>query len=107
MVEIAGGGTIKALKVNIDAVDDRTSLSLRPERVTVNPAEGQWENVFESTVKELIYLGDHIRTRVSVCGNDDFIVKIPNSYGHFSIKKGQQIKLGWSSEDCRALDTLS
>jgi putative spermidine/putrescine transport system ATP-binding protein len=107
MVEVAGGGTIKALKVNIDAVDDRTSLSLRPERVTVNPAEGQWENVFESTVKELIYLGDHIRTRVSVCGNDDFIVKIPNSYGHFSIKKGQQIKLGWSSEDCRALDTLS
>ncbi|MGD9289612.1 MAG: ABC transporter ATP-binding protein, partial [Desulfobacterales bacterium] len=93
MVEVARGETVKALKVNVDAVGDRTSLSLRPERVTVNPTEGQLENIFESTVKELIYLGDHIRTRVNVCGNDDFIVKVPNAYGHFSIKRGQQIKL--------------
>jgi putative spermidine/putrescine transport system ATP-binding protein len=107
MVEVADGEMIKALRVNVDAVGDRTSLSLRPEKVTVNPAEGQLENVFESTVKELIYLGDHIRTRVSICGNDDFIVKVPNAYGYLSIKKGQQIKLGWSSEDCHALDTLS
>ena len=37
-----------------------------------------FENSFEAKVKELIYLGDHIRTRVKVCGDDQFIVKVPN-----------------------------
>ena len=73
----------------------------------VNPAAESDDNIFEGKVEELIYLGDHVRTRVNVCGNDEFIVKIPNAQGHLSIKKGQQIKLGWSSEDCRALDNLS
>ncbi len=81
-------------------------MSLRPERVTVNPAEGSLENVFEGQVKELIYLGDHIRTRVDVCGNDEFIIKVPNSYGHLVVDNDQKIKIGWSSDDCRALDAF-
>jgi len=105
-VEVDGGGTVKALKVNVNAVGEMTSMSLRPERVTVNPAEGSVENVFEGMVKELIYLGDHIRTRVSVCGNDEFIVKVPNSHGHLMMNRDQTIKVGWSSDDCRALDAF-
>jgi putative spermidine/putrescine transport system ATP-binding protein len=105
-VEVEGGGTVKALKVNVDEVGQRTSMSLRPERVTVNPAEGSLENVFEGRVKELIYLGDHIRTRVNVCGNDEFIIKVPNSYGHLVVDRDQKIIIGWSSDDCRALDAF-
>ena len=106
IVEVEGGGTVKALRVNVNAVGDKTSMSLRPERVMVNPAEGSTENVFEGEVKELIYLGDHIRTRVNVCGNEEFIIKVPNSYGHLAVNKDQKIKVGWSSDDCRALDAL-
>lgn len=106
-VEIDGGRIIKALKININTVGDRTSLSLRPERVILNPPEGSVENIFDGVVLELIYLGDHIRTRVSVCGNDEFIVKVPNSQGHLIIDKGQQIQVGWTMEDCRALDALN
>ena len=100
------GRTVKALKVNVNEVGDKTSLSLRPERVTVDPEEGSLENVFEGEVRELIYLGDHIRTRVNVCGNDEFIIKVPNSYGHMVVNRDQKIKIGWSSDDCRALDAL-
>ena len=100
------GRTVKALKVNVNEVGDKTSLSLRPERVTVNPEEGKLENVFEGTVRQLIYLGDHIRTRVNVCGNNDFIIKVPNSYGHLVVNRDHKIKVGWSYEDCRALDAL-
>ena len=106
IVEVEGGGTVKALKVNVNEVGEKTSMSLRPERVMVNPAEGSTENVFEGEVKELIYLGDHIRTRVNVCGNEEFIIKVPNSYGHLVVNKDQKIKVGWSSDDCRALDAL-
>ena len=100
------GRTIKALKVNVSEVGENTSLSLRPERVTVDPEEGSLENVFEGTVRQLIYLGDHIRTRVNVCGNNDFIIKVPNSYGHLVVKRDHKIKVGWSYHDCRALDAL-
>lgn len=98
------GGAVTALKVNVKAVGESTIMSLRPERVVVNPEAGSVENIFEGEVKELIYLGDHIRTRVNVCGNEDFIVKIPNSSGFKITGKGQGITVGWSSDDCRALD---
>ena len=53
---------------------------------------------------ELIYLGDHVRTRVKVCGNNQFIVKIPNSSDHSDLKEGATVKLSWKSGDTRALD---
>ena len=105
-VKVDSGEIVKALKVNIDKTGDRTTLSLRPERVTLNPAAGNLENIFEGTVRELIYLGDHLRTRINVCGNDDFIVKVPNAAGRIKIGKGEKINVGWTSEDCRALDYL-
>jgi putative spermidine/putrescine transport system ATP-binding protein len=106
VVEVNGGGIIKALKVNVNRVGDKSSVSLRPERVTVNPDEGSVDNIFVGTVEELIYLGDHVRTRVNVCGNDEFIVKIPNAQGYRIVSRGRQIQLGWLSDDCRALDPI-
>ena len=103
-VEVDAGGSVQALAINVDGVGTRTTLSLRPERVTINPAEGSCPNVFDAKVEELIYLGDHMRTRVSVCGHDDFIVKVPNSSGNVNLTPGEMVKVGWMAEDCRALD---
>ena len=102
-VDLDGGGSIKALKVNIGEVGEKTQLSVRPERVTVNTGQTSNENNFTGLVKELIYLGDHIRARLEVCGNDEFIVKIPNE-GGLNIKEGESIKLTWNADDIRALD---
>jgi putative spermidine/putrescine transport system ATP-binding protein len=99
-----GGGQVKALSVNIDGVGTRTTLSLRPERVTIGGADGQSDNSLEAKVEELIYLGDHIRSRVSLSGNDEFVIKVPNSHGHVHLKEGETTQIGWQAEDCRALD---
>lgn len=99
-----GGGNVRALCVNIAGAGNRTTLSLRPERVVINPAEGRSDNVCNGRVEELIYLGDHIRTRLTVSGNSSFIVKIPNAQGHASLKEGETVTVGWAAEDCRALD---
>ena len=104
-VDLDGGGIVKALKVNIGSVGDRTQLSVRPERVSVNKVESSDENNFNGDIKELIYLGDHIRARIEVCGNDEFIVKIPNE-GNVDLKEGASINLNWPAEDIRALDPL-
>jgi putative spermidine/putrescine transport system ATP-binding protein len=97
-------GTVVAKKVNVEGVGVRSTVSLRPERVTVNPEAGSLPNIFSGVAEELIYLGDHIRTRFTVLGHDDFIVKIPNSADHAHLTEGDTVNIGWTAEDCRALD---
>ena len=105
-VDLDAGGTVEALAINVNAAGDRTMLSLRPERVEINPKRGQVSNVLDGKIEELIYLGDHIRTRMAVAGHDDFIVKIPNASGHQTLAEGTEAKIGWKTEDCRALDHI-
>lgn len=103
-MEIPGGGTVQALAINVEAIGQPTVLSLRPERVKLNPAPGSLPNIFSAQVGEVIYLGGHVRTRISVCGHDDFVVKLPNSEGAVQVEPSAVITIGWKAEDCRALD---
>ena len=100
---IDGGGNTKALKINVDTIGQRTQLSVRPERVSVNSSNGSEENKFQGIVEELIYLGDHIRVRLEVSKNKDFIVKIPNE-GNVAFKERDTVNLSWQANDIRALD---
>ena len=95
-------GLVKALKINVDSVGDKTQLSIRPERVVIGNSNSQ-DNNFEGKILELIYLGDHIRARLEACGNNEFIVKVPNE-GSFNHKEGDVLNLSWSANDVRALD---
>ena len=108
-VRLDSGDYVIAKPVAAGEVGSRTTLSLRPERVSIlrGDAASQCDNQFSATVQEVIYLGDHLRTRVSVCGNEDFILKTPNSEGFGVMRPGEQIQVGWASTDCRALDVLA
>jgi len=103
-VRLDDGSEVKALKVNVAGDGVRTTLSLRPERVVLGEEAASMPNRFEAEVLELIYLGDHIRVRMNVCGDDEFIVKVPNNKGGRDMKVGQKAPVGWAIEDCRALD---
>lgn len=104
-VQLDTGGTVTALPVNIGGVGSQTLLSVRPERVVVNPGKSRWENEFEVTINELIYVGDNTRIRVSFSGEAaDFIVKMPVSHVNEQLQTGMRIRIGWSAEHCRALD---
>jgi putative spermidine/putrescine transport system ATP-binding protein len=103
-VEIQDGTMVEALAVNIDGVGRPSTLSLRPERVEINPRVKRLNNRVKGRIRELIYLGDHVRTRMSIAGYDEFIVKVPNKRGHTVLKEGVEVTVGWATEDCRALD---
>jgi len=45
-----------------------------------------------------------IISRVEICGNDQFIVKVPNSYKESNLQEGSTVKLSWKASDSRALD---
>jgi putative spermidine/putrescine transport system ATP-binding protein len=100
------GARIEALAVNIPGVGGSTTLSLRPERVRINPDGNGCHNLFEAQVEELIYLGDHTRARVRLCGNEEFVIKVPNAEGVPALDAGSTIRVGWKKEDCRALDAV-
>ena len=102
-VELNSGEKVTALKVNVASVGEKTELSIRPERVVIN-STNEIENTFEGNVKELIYLGDHIRVRLNVCGNEEFIVKVPNE-GNISFAENDNIRVSWLASDIRALDS--
>ncbi len=104
IVRLDSGDRVWASAVKVRKKGDRTLLSLRPERVEIDPEQGRLANVLEGRIEELIYLGDHLRTRLSVAGHADFIVKIPNKGGLPGLSAGTRVRIGWSEKDCRALD---
>jgi putative spermidine/putrescine transport system ATP-binding protein len=105
-VEVDGGAKVEALPIKVEGVGASTTLSLRPERVKLNPVNGSCTNIFSARIEELIYLGDHTRVRASVCGSDDFVIKVPNAEGVPDLAPGSTISIGWKKEDCRALDAF-
>ncbi len=104
-VDLDNGGSVTAAAINVEGKGARTTLSLRPERIELDPAE-DCPNVLDGKIDELIYLGDHIRVRMSVAGNDEFIVKVPNRSGSLDLSEGTTTRVGWRTDDCRALDPV-
>ncbi len=104
VVQINDEAFVYAKAVNVGKKGEQSTLSLRPERVVISPNPQDVQNMFEARVLELIYLGDHIRTRIALLGREDFIVKVPNSANHAFLREGELVTVGWLQEDCRALD---
>ncbi len=105
-VKLANGTIVKADQVNVDNVGDGTTLSIRPERIELQPKD-KMDNIIEGRIEELIYLGDHIRVRMNVAGNDEFIVKVRNRGQKRNLSEGQKTKIGWANTDCKALDLVA
>ncbi len=104
-IELRDGTICHALAVNCGDVGSETLVSIRPERVVIGA--GKDKNSANAKVEELIYLGDHIRCRLNVMGNDEFVVKVPNSGDDKkSLAVGDTTTITWVTEDARALDPL-
>ena len=106
-IRLDTGETVRARDVNSGGLKSATTISLRPERIAFDPPEGSVDNVLEGRIEELIYLGDHIRVRMTIAGNSDFVVKLRNESGSPAIGAGRTARVGWKSADCHALDRMA
>ena len=104
LVQLDDGSLIDAKPVNVSKVGERTQVSIRPERVEINPKLGKDSHTLKAEVLEFIYMGDVFRTRLRVAGNDNFIVKTRNRADQARLEPGTQVDIGWLPQDCRALD---
>ena len=106
-VKLDTGALVHGQPVNTGGVGSRTTLSLRPERATIDPPEGAMDTLLDGRLEELIYLGETIRARLQVEGNDNFIVKVPNRGDGVALSEGSDVKVGWRVADCHALDPIA
>ncbi len=104
LVQLDDGSLIDAKPVNVGKAGERTQVSIRPERVEINPKLGKNAHTLKAEVLEFIYMGDVFRTRLRVAGNDNFIVKTRNRADQARLVPGTQVDIGWLPQDCRALD---
>jgi putative spermidine/putrescine transport system ATP-binding protein len=106
IVELGRGEKVEALAVNVGKTGEPVTLSIRPERVSLNGSSESCVNRFSGRVEEFIYLGDHVRVRLEVCGKTDFFVKQPIAELDPALAVGDVVPLGWQVEHVRALDPL-
>ncbi|MGS1096693.1 ABC transporter ATP-binding protein (plasmid) [Aquamicrobium terrae] len=107
-VMLANGDTIAAMAVTDAQAGGATQLSLRPERIVVDPApDGGDRTLVTGKIVDQIYVGDHSRIQVRVFGGHEFIVKVQNASLRRTFSKGEAITLGWHATDCRALDAAA
>ena len=105
LVKLDSGDLIDAKPVNVSAAGERTKVSIRPERVEFDKSRLSPDaHLLKATVKEFIYMGDIFRTRLSVAGTDEFIIKTRNAPDQVRLEPGAEIEIGWLASDCRALD---
>lgn len=96
------GFTLSATVIGKLAVGDHVFVSIRPERMAINPPEDVYSNVLDADIMDAVFLGDHIRFQISTLGDQEITAKIPNIAGHGAVLKGDRVKLGLSQLDCRA-----
>jgi putative spermidine/putrescine transport system ATP-binding protein len=104
-VTLTSGGPVVARAVNLSGAGSATSVSVRPERVSIltDGAACGGPNRLPATVQNTIYLGDHALAVLKVAGNEEFMVKLqPGAYEGLS--HGQSVSITFRPEDCLALD---
>ncbi len=105
-IRIAGDVSIEGSLASPLPAGTPVTVSLRPERVQI-AAPGHTIAAtagccLAGTLREVIYLGDHIRARVVLPGNDDFTVKRPIDEASRLPAIGGAVELAWVPEHCRA-----
>ncbi len=89
----------------------RVTVSLRPERIRLVPAEDRGDGEggegdgdgLIGQVSELIYLGDHIRVHLSDGIHATLVAKIPNNQDHRHVCRGARYRVTWEASDAVAL----
>src|SRR5438552_16417269 len=106
-VRVAGSDTrIEGTLVEPVSSGRAVTVSLRPERVQIGAAghtiDGHPGCRLAGSLREIIYLGDHVRARVALTGNGEFMVKRPISEAHSLPHIGAAVEVFWTPEHCRA-----
>ena len=102
-VRLTSGDIVRACSAAARNNGEAAMLSLRPERVVIDPDTPDIANRFRATVVEVIYFGAHNRVRLAMAGRDDIIALAPAGPRSDRLAPGETVEVGWSPQHCRVL----
>ena len=103
-VTLDTGEEVLATVVNIDGRGSRTRLSVRPERLVINPGEDADLNRFKANVLGMDFRGDHTLLHLRLASGTQLEAKIANALAENGFDSDGSIEIGWHARHCRALD---
>jgi putative spermidine/putrescine transport system ATP-binding protein len=100
-VALPGGARVLAQAVGIGAPGSQALVAVRPECIAVSTegAQAEARNRLAGTVRDRIYLGDHLRLLVALDGDTIVGVKVGAKAAR---PTGETVTLTWAPTDCRA-----
>ncbi len=106
-VTLDTGEEVTATAINVSGAGARTRLSVRSERVIINPQEMQAPNRYEARVLGMDFRGDHTLVHLGLASGTQLEAKIPNGQAEDGFGSDDEIEVGWQAQHCRALDPPS
>ncbi len=103
-VTLDTGEEVTATAINIHGAGARTRLSVRPERLVVNPGDDVAPNRFRAKVSEMNFRGDHTLVHLLLPSGTRLEAKVPNAQAEVGFGPDGDVEVGWHARHCRALD---
>ena len=82
----------------------RTRLSVRPERLVINPGDDATPNRYRAKVSGMNFRGDHTLVHLLLASGTQLEAKVPNSQAEGGFGVDGDVEVGWQARHCRALD---
>jgi len=82
---------------------DPVVVSVRPERIALLGPQVRAEVELTATLREAIYVGDHLRLVFRPARGEPIVVKAPTDTDRRELTPGTEVRLGWAARDGRAL----
>jgi putative spermidine/putrescine transport system ATP-binding protein len=100
VVDIGNGQRVTARAADGAAPGRRVVLSLRPERVSIDPTG--CDNQMHLMLESVVYVGDASRLILAGPGGSEFSVKVGRTSFDPAVTRGKKLSVGWRAEDCLA-----
>ncbi len=102
-IELTDATLLTARTGDVQQFGEDATVSVRPERVVLNPPMDGSTVRLEGNCTDLVYHGDHIRVCIDHKSAGPLVAKIPNARAYQLPKIGDAVLFGWAAEDAIAL----
>jgi len=103
-VELRSGSKLFGTAVGSSRAGAPRVVAVRPERITLNPPEGEFDNVLVGSVAETVYLGDGMTLRVVIDDGSEFMVRGGMESVDNPPPRGTTVRIGWNRQHCLVLE---
>jgi putative spermidine/putrescine transport system ATP-binding protein len=99
VMEMSSGAILRAPKRGDISSGNKVSAMVRPESVSLVPADQSVENVIEGKLKETIMAGGITKYYVEVANDQVFAVTTLTTRDSYQLAQSSTVRLGWNIED--------